>query len=289
MKTRSLPHFLLFGLILALGLLIVFGLPSTGEENRRVVINDSDIAQLRASWMRQWQREPTPRELRGLIESHVKEEVLYREALARGLDENDQIVRRAMTQKMEFLGQTQVEVTDPTEEEIEAYYALAQERYRRPGAVTFVQLYFNQDERGPEAEAAARQVLDRLQGIPPDSLDLSQYGDPIMLETGYRNFSVQQVSNTFGSDFAGQLFQLETGRWQGPVASGYGLHLVYLLEKEPAVIPGWREVRDQVEEDLRREAAEAAGELFYTEILRNYQIIYRGEVIDLLGEEADKE
>ena len=128
MKKRSLWHFLFFGLLLALGLLIVFGLPAVGEEQRRIVINDGDIAQLRASWYRQWQRSPTPEELRGLIQSHVRQEVLYREALVRGLDKNDQAVRNAMVSKMEFLGETQAETQAPTEAEIEAYFALSNDR-----------------------------------------------------------------------------------------------------------------------------------------------------------------
>ncbi len=288
MKERSLLHFLFFGLLLALGLLIVFGLPSVGEEQRRVVINDGDIAQLRASWYRQWKREPTPRELRGLIENHVRTEVLYREALARHLDEEDQIVKNAMVRKMEFLGETQTEPADPTDEELEAYYALSKEQYRQPGGASFVQVYINRDKHGAQAETIARQQLSRLQGTHPDAIDLSAFGDPIMLESYYRNFSERQIANAFGGGFAEQVLQLEPGQWQGPVASGYGLHLVYLLDKEASVIPDWRTVRAAVEEDLRREAVEASKELFYTEILRNYQVVYRGEVIDLLGEEADE-
>lgn len=288
MKKRSLLHFLFFSLLLAIGLLIVFGLPATGEEQRRIVINDGDIAQLRASWYRQWQREPTLQELRGLMENHVRNEVLYREALARRLDEDDQVVKMTMVRKMEFLGETQTEAADPTEEEIEAYYALAKERYRRPGAASFAQVFINRDDRGEQAEAIAREVLSRLQGSHPDSLDLSAVGDPIMLETYYRDLSEQQIANAFGADFAEQVLQLEAGTWQGPVPSGYGLHLVYLLDKEASVIPDWRSVRAEVEEDLRREAVEASKELFYTEILRNYQVLYRGEVIDLLGEEGEK-
>ena len=87
-------HIIFFGLLLALILLIVNGPPMGREEARRVVITDSDIAQLRISWMRQWQRPPTDAELRNLIERHVREEVLYREALARGFASANAVAAR---------------------------------------------------------------------------------------------------------------------------------------------------------------------------------------------------
>ena len=53
---------------------------------------------------RTWQRPPTQQELDGLVEDYIREEVLYREALAMGLDRDDTIVRRRMRQtQSEFL------------------------------------------------------------------------------------------------------------------------------------------------------------------------------------------
>ncbi len=53
----------------------------------------------------QWRREPTPEEFNRLVENRVQSEVLYREALAMGLDKNDEIVKRRMAQKMQFLAE----------------------------------------------------------------------------------------------------------------------------------------------------------------------------------------
>jgi len=283
---KPLIHFALFGFLLAVILLILWGPPTAGDEDRRVVIDDSDIVQLSAAWYRQWRREPTPEELRGLLQQHIREEVLYREALARGLDENDQVVRRAMQQKMEFLGEAQADNEAPSAGEMEAFFALRRERYRMPGEVSFTQLYFNRDRRGSAAESDARRTLAQLQGQSPGAVDLQAFGDPIMLESSYSGLSGDQVSSLFGNDFKDALFQLDTGRWAGPVESGYGLHLIYLSEKEAAVIPEWTQVKDALLDDMESEASRAAKELFYTEILRNYQIVYRGETINLLEEEG---
>ncbi len=43
----------------------------------------------------------------GALEQHIRQEVLYREALARGYDRDDLVVRRAMQRKMEFLAASQ--------------------------------------------------------------------------------------------------------------------------------------------------------------------------------------
>ena len=287
MDQKPFWHFILFGVLLAIILLVLFGLPTTGDESRRIIINDNEIAQLQASWYRQWRREPTEQELRGLVEQRVREEVLYREALARGFDKNDQVVRRAMQQKMEFLGETQAEKTVPTDEEIQAYYALRKEKYRVPGAISFAQIYFNSDKRGAQAEESARQMIIQLQDTPPDSLDLSRIGDMIMLEPYYQNLDERQVASLFGNDFSEALFELETGAWQGPVRSGYGSHLVYVTAKENSVIPDWTKVKGQLVDDIQQDASRAAKELFYTEILRNYQVVYRGEATRLLGESEE--
>ncbi len=99
-------HVLFLGVIVAGTILVTRG-PSSGDEERRVVISGGDLLQLRAAFTRTWQREPTGDELRGALDQHIRQEVLYREALARGYDRDDQVVRRAMQQKMEFLAASQ--------------------------------------------------------------------------------------------------------------------------------------------------------------------------------------
>ncbi len=277
-------HIVFFGMLLAVVLLIVKGPPTSSEETQRVVITDSDIEQLRATWMRQWQREPTPQELRGQVQSFIREEVMYREALARGFDQDDMIVRRAMQRKMEFLGETQILREEPSDEEVQAYFSLRQERYRVPAVMSFAHIYFNFDKRGADAESDARQTLADIQSMPPNDDILGRFGDPILLQNQYVEQTEQDVRSVFGADFLEAILQLEPGRWEGPVQSGYGLHLVYVYARQDSYIPEWQAVKFHIRDDMAREAKKAAKELFYTEILRNYQIVYRGETLDILGE-----
>jgi hypothetical protein len=72
----------------------------------RIEVPLSEVNRMREVWTMQWHRAPRPEELQILIDEYVREEVLYREAIAMGLDRNDGIVRRRLVQKMEFLGQS---------------------------------------------------------------------------------------------------------------------------------------------------------------------------------------
>jgi hypothetical protein len=98
---EPLLHFLLIGA----ALFLLYGYQNDGyvDQGNRIVISKSDINRLVMLWEKKWQRSPTRVELEGLIEQQIQEEVLYREALAMGLDLNDGVVRRRLAQKVEFI------------------------------------------------------------------------------------------------------------------------------------------------------------------------------------------
>jgi hypothetical protein len=279
---RPVVHVVAFGLLLGLALVVVKGPPTEGEENRRIVITAGDLLQLRAAFMRTWQREPTQMELRGALSKYIREEVLYREALARGYDRDDVVVRRAMQRKMEFLAESQGLREPPSEEEIQAYFALRQERYRIPALVSFVQVYLNPDARGSSAEADAQRILAELRAAEPASAALVEWGDRIMLEPYYAEQTEQQIRALFGDSFAASVLELPPGDWQGPIPSGYGLHLVKVTRRLDSRIPGWREVRQRVLSDMEYEARNAAREQLYQEIAQGYQVLLDEQVRDLV-------
>jgi len=232
--------------------------------------------------MRTWQREPTSDELRGALEQHIRQEVLYREALAREYDRDDLVVRRAMQQKMEFLAASQALQEPPTEEEIEAFFALRQERYRLPAVLTFAQIYISLDQRGVEAEQHAIDLLARLRSEDLEPSALASWGDPIMLETFYADQTEREVSAAFGDVFAEAAVRLPIGTWEGPVSSGYGLHLVKVLQREESRVPDWREVAGRVISDLEFEAKASARDQLYQEIAQNYEVVLDGQVRSFL-------
>jgi parvulin-like peptidyl-prolyl isomerase len=217
-------------------------------------------------------------ELRGELEKFIREEVLYREALARGYDRDDIVVRRAMQRKMEFLGQAQVGAEPPTDEEIQAYFSLRGERYRVPTVMSFRQVYFSTESREDRTEQDAREALEEIRRVDPDSSQLSRWGDAVMLQSYYPDQTEQDVAALFGEAFTSAILQLEPGQWEGPVPSGYGLHLVRVDRREDSRIPEWTEVRGRVVTDMEYEARNAAKEQLFQEIAQQYQVIFDNDV-----------
>jgi peptidyl-prolyl cis-trans isomerase C len=274
-------HVTLLGLIVAAAILIAKGPPAT-DASKRVAVTGADLLQQRAAFMRTWQREPTAEELRGALEKHIRQEVLYREALARGYDRDDLVVRRVMQQKMEFLAASQAMQEPPTEEEIEAFFTLRQERYRLPAVLSFEQIYLSADQRGAAVEQAAIDLLARLRSEDPDPDALVSWGDAIMLDTTYAHQTERDAAAAFGELFAEALVRLPIGEWQGPVSSGYGLHLVKVTEREESRVPEWREVATRVISDMEFEAKAAARDQLYQEIAQSYEVFLDNEVREFL-------
>jgi hypothetical protein len=232
-------------------------------------------------------RRPTPEELRGAVADHLRQEVFYREALARGFDREDSVVRMAMVNKIRMLAAVQAEATEPTDEEIEAFFALRKERYRTPGRVSFIHVYYSPDERGEKAQADAEADLAILRQRDLEAEELVEWGDTTLLPATLTNESEDSVERMFGAEFAQSVWNLPPGDWNGPVESPYGLHLVRVEEKTESTIPEWTEVRDDVLADLRYEARKSAEDQLFAEMASRFEIIYDPAITEML--EGDRE
>ena len=151
--------------------------------NRQIAITLDDLRQLQIGFAAQWQRAPTEPEMLGLIESRIEEEILYREALAMGLDKDDTIVKRRMAQKMEFLAEDVSAAHEPTTEELRAYFEKNPAMFSQPARVTtFRLLYFSPDKRGKNAWSDANKALAKLSGRSASWEGAAALGDPFMFQ-----------------------------------------------------------------------------------------------------------
>jgi peptidyl-prolyl cis-trans isomerase C len=243
---EPLLHCLLVGLAL-FALHHALNPQAVEPENRsRIELTDDDLRQLEVGWMAQWRRPPTPEEVRRLVDGKVREEILYREALALGLDQGDTIVKRRMAQKMEFLAEDVSDLRQPNREELKAWFEKNALRFTIAGRVSFRHLYFSFDRRGERAREAAEGGLAQLDGQPGDSPGVATLADPFTFQYYYGDRSPEQVANVFGAKFTRSLFQLQPGAWQGPIESGLGWHLVWVDSMTPARLPVFEEVEPEV-------------------------------------------
>jgi hypothetical protein len=144
-------------------------------------------------------------------------------------------------------------------------------------------VYFNVDRRGANVEADAERVLEQLRSRSPNLSQAIELGDRFMLQHEYRDFSELEVGRSFGSRFATSLFEVEAGEWQGPVVSGYGIHLVRVIAVTDARAPDLSEVRDDVLMDYATDARERASQLLYDNLRMQYEIQIDDEAIDTLA------
>jgi hypothetical protein len=189
---EPLVHFLAIGLFLFL----LFALVNDEQRDsgNRIEITAADIEQFVAIFRKQWQRPPNAQELQSLIDSRVREEVLYREGLAMGLDKDDTIVRRRLAQKVEFLMGDVSGVTEPDDATLQAYYDENAERYREPPRLSFSHIYFNTDRRGEQAATDARALLERLRAASPRVTQAPDEGDPFMLPRVYVDKRTDEIA-----------------------------------------------------------------------------------------------
>jgi hypothetical protein len=279
---EPLVHFLLIGAA-------IFGFYSLGADQEvtargdRIVVSRGDVERLSSRWEKRWQRPPTADEARNLIREHVREEVLYREALALGLDRDDTVIRRLLRQKFEFVTQDLAVAREPDAAELSAFYEVNSQRYRTPPRFSFTQIFFNIDRRGAAGEHEARLALASLRNGPGDA-GLAGLGDGHMLDDTYRDATMQEIEALFGRDFSDDLSRLESGVWSGPIASGYGLHLVRLDSRNGGEVPPLAEIAERVRADWAYEQRQQANEAIYRQLLTRYEVIVEGEGAGATGE-----
>lgn len=237
---------------LALGLLL-FGAyqeinPSAEPVARtgRIELTADDLRQLGISWVAQGRPAPSTEQMQSLVDARVREEILYREALALGLDRDDAIVRRRMAQKMEFLFEDVAALHEPTTDDLRAWFEENADRFTLPARVTFRHLYFSPDRRGARARADAAAALEKIADRSMNSPEATAVGDRFMFQDYYGERAPDDVAKTFGPGFARALFQVAPGAWAGPIESGYGWHLVWVDSMTPARVPAFEEVEPDV-------------------------------------------
>ena len=244
---EPLLHFLLIGAVLFAVYQVMNPASEDASSSHEIVLSEDDLMQIAVGWRAQGRAEPSAEQMRSLIDARVREEVLYREALAMGMEKDDTIVRRRLAQKMEFLLEDASRIEDPAPDVLRTWYTAHADQFAREPRVTLRHLYFSPDVRGAQAQADAARALQRLEGAGAD-VSTDSLGDPFMYQDRYPDRSVDQLAGVFGPAFAEAVVTLPAKRWVGPVQSGYGWHLVYLEDVVPGRVPAFDEVEPEARE-----------------------------------------
>lgn len=276
---RPAIHFLIIGAVL----FFFFG--RTPASKKEIVIQSSQIEQMKVDLKAQTGVNPDNRQVQAAIQEAIDDEVLYRQALKLkldrtnagvrhrlaqiaqfvgdgpalsedaayqkaldlGLDRTDPVVRRQLIANMKLIAArvpTKKEPATLTPEQIQSYYNENKSHFVTPERISFTHIFLSRDKWGKKGEAEARRILHELQ----EKQDVK--GDLFLSGNHFSTSTPAMLSRFFDSQFVAQVFTLGPGKWQGPIASAYGWHVVWVeAVKAPQAQP-LKEVVNQIVGDI---------------------------------------
>jgi len=289
-------HFVLIGaLLFGVRALRARSTPEHAKVERApIMISAARIRLMQTDFVQRWGVMPTPGQLTALIEQAVEEELLYREARALALDfedrsvrrrllekmravsdrparsqeelihearalglDDDVVIRRLLIEKMRLVLEQDPNVPPLTDKDLQDYLERHRDGFVQPAELTFSHVFLSASAHGDHLEKDAQALLARLRAQSPDPEAAAELSDPFPLGLQIRAYSQNRVVARFGKPFAEQVFDLQPGAWSGPIASPYGLHLVWVDEKSPTRMPQLAAVRQQLAQALMAERTAA--------------------------------
>lgn len=286
-------HFLCGGLLL----FVVFGGVQTRDAAPPpLTLDPARFEQLRAGWLASMGSDPSAAEMEALRQRELDDEILLHEALARsvhlfdpvvrqrlllnmrflgaseevsddslfaqalelGMHRSDVVVRRRLVQIMEMSIEEGADRSEPQAAELEQLYRERTAELTLPARWRITQVYFSGDRRGEQMANDAKATLAQLAASETTPTEAVRLGDPFLGGHQLPLLGEAQLAAQFGTEFAAGLPTCEVQRWCGPVASGFGLHLVFVQEFHSARLPAIDDplVQKRLRVDLMRLRAE---------------------------------
>lgn len=265
-------HFLLIGLAIFISSSYI----ARKREIHKIVIDKSVIAKLTMAWQSQFGRAPNSSELKMAMDDYVKQEVLVREAQQLGLNQDDEIIKRRLQQKMAFIIKDNIILPDPDAATLETYFRKNAAKFAESPKVSFSHIYFSADNG--HSELARERAVETLHSMEskPVRLRAPELGDHFMLLYDYDNIGKTEAQGLFGdSPFTDSLFTVKENTWSGPFLSGYGWHLLYVNRKQDKTIPPLAEIRNKVIATYKSDKLEQMDNDAMEKLIAKYQVELR--------------
>ena len=231
--------------------------------DRDIYISDRQINNLINSWNAQVGRNPNADELINLINNLIEEEILYREALKLGLEQDDEIIRRRLAQKIIFL-KRDAETFTPSDEDLKNFFVQNQSNYAKDDLYTFEHYFFgNNTGAHEEAETNLSKLL---------SGQTTDMGLPFYSGNTFTSHSIQKIEDIFGGEFAKVIDALDEGGWAGPIQSAFGYHNVMITNIENSEVPSFDSIKNIVLADYLEANSDQAIKEFMEQIKSEYSV-----------------
>ncbi|MEN9685857.1 MAG: hypothetical protein RLZZ28_1643 [Bacteroidota bacterium] len=266
---QPLFHFFFIGALLFALYYLVNPAPNNRET---IVINDEQLTRLQLVFEKEWNRKPTEEELKGLLTRYIQQEVYYRKALRMHLDENDEIIRRRLEQKLRFVTNDMANLVEPNAEDLQKFYAANKSRYLEPKKYSFTHIFFSPDKRkNPEEDA--RRVLKSLPPLPDNNpAEWIKKGDLFPFASEVDSLSAKELDQSMGDGFSAKLDTMPIGKWVGPVVSGYGSHLIFIKEIKVPAEKNFSLIRESLLRDYQYQLQNDYNTRLFNEFRKDYTI-----------------
>ena len=204
-------------------------------------------------------------------DDYIKREVLKREALNWGLDKVDPIISSRLAQLGEQFLVNNLPNEELSEESLNSFYNENKHFYIDDAKVTFSHIFFrNSDEktindltsyvRTQNEEFFNNNLLNKISVFP--------------YQKNYAQRSESFIRGHFGEKTTKEIFALEiSSKWQGPLQSPYGFHIIKLTSVTEAKQKSFDEVSDLVLKRFISERRKANLKLELEKKISSYQII----------------
>lgn len=262
---EPLVHFVLLGIALFAGHSLYQN--AVQKADYTLVVEPEELERQALIFAGENRRRPTDDDLRALLFSYVEEEVLVREAIRRGLDADDTIIRRRLAQKMRFLIEDVDPPAIPDDATLRAWFETRKDQFNTPETRTFNHIYLSPETHGEDIEAEATRLRDLA-----ESRDWKTLGDPFMMKRTYRNMPRQEVTRLFGTRFATDIFNLNHGAWSAGVPSAFGLHVVNIETVTPEIPATFEDVKLDVITTWQEETRRTGNETRLKNLIKKYKI-----------------
>ena len=258
---EPLTHFVAIGI----GIFVVSHVIEERQSRYNLTLSNADVLRIANSYAQQYGAQASPAQMRTMIDNAVREEIYLREGLGLGLDKDDEIVRRRIAQKFDFLQQDQAAPREPGEAQLRDWYAAHRDRFAAPAKVSFEQRYFAPDKRG---DAAARSLAAAALASPASSP-----GDTFPGPATIVALSSEDVDRVFGgTGFAASVFAAPEGAWAGPFRSGFGWHVVRVTSRSAVRARSFAEAREDVRRDWIEADRKARNDKAWTALRARYTV-----------------
>lgn len=237
-----------------------------------IVVPAGRIESLVAQFTKATGRPPTPQDTDALVAEDVRQEVLYREGLAQGLDRGDVIVRARIAEKMEMLADDPSAGTEPSDDDLRGYLESHRASFDREPGTTLVQVFLDPERHGARLDDDAARLRAKLRSSGAGD-DAGGAGDGTMLPRRLTEASSSEVASVFGREFADAVTRLPQGSWEGPIRSDRGAHLVLVLGRTPGRRVELADVRDAVAKAWRADKQREARDAIVRALEAKYRIV----------------